>query len=100
MDGEEEEENGHRYAQMEGKTDGGGGRDIEEAVRDTQEPINHHTYWIWKTSELMMLVCEMCVCLWLGVRRTRCAWTESILTCLMWLKSDPRTTRSNKHRTE
>lgn len=32
MDGEEEkEENGHRYAKMAGKTDGG--RDIEEAAR-------------------------------------------------------------------
>lgn len=55
MDGEEEE-NGHRYAQMEGKTDGGRGRDAKEAVRDAQEPTNHHTFWIWKTSELMLLV--------------------------------------------
>lgn len=56
MDGveEEEEENGHRYAEMEGKTDGC--RDIGEAVRETKEHINHYTYWIWKTSEVMRLV--------------------------------------------
>lgn len=41
MDGEEEkEENGHRYAKMAGKTDGG--RDIEEAARERREHTNHH----------------------------------------------------------
>ena len=54
MDGEEEEENGHRYAEMAGEADGDG--DTEEAVRETHEHLNHHTYWIWKTSVLMLLL--------------------------------------------
>lgn len=41
MDGEEEkEENGHRYAKMAGKTDGG--RDIEEAARETRAHESSH----------------------------------------------------------
>ncbi len=56
MDGGEEEENGHRSAQMERKTDGGRDRDTEEATREKQEHINHHTYWIWKIAEMMHLV--------------------------------------------
>lgn len=30
--------------------------DTEEAARETQDPINTYTYWIWKTSELMLSV--------------------------------------------
>lgn len=61
MDGEEEEEeNGHRYAKMAGKTDGG--RDIEEAARRTQEHMNHHMYWVWKSSELMHSLLASCAC--------------------------------------
>lgn len=54
MDGaEEKEENGHGYAKMEGKTDGG--RANEDAVwrLETKEHIEHRTYCRWKTSELM-----------------------------------------------
>lgn len=47
MDGEEEkEENGHTYAKMEGKRDGG--REAEEAARETQELINQNMYSVWK----------------------------------------------------
>lgn len=58
MDGEEEkEENGHRYAKMAGKTDGG--RDIEEAARAHE---CNHMYWVWKSSELMHSLLASCAC--------------------------------------
>lgn len=59
MDGEEEEEedNGQRYAKMEVKTDGD-----TLHVRKTQTPINHHTYWIQKISEMMCVFPCVCVC--------------------------------------
>lgn len=93
-----EEENGHGYTRMEGKDRWRW--DSEDAVRETGQQTNTHildleNIWI----DALSVRCVRCVSV-LSVRQTIRAWTECIVTCLVWMKSDPWITLRNVHWTD